>query len=178
MPVFTATGLAPASHTLRILVTGERNPAATVARVVVDAFDVTLLSPLPMVTRTQDTNPSVVTYTAPTEWNQGVRFTNWSGETAAFSATTGARATFAFTGTSVRWVGQRGFGFGIARIFLNGALVGEVDTFAPFQEEFQVAVFSATGLPAGNHTLTIEVTGLKNPASGGTQIVVDAFDVY
>ncbi len=177
VPVFTATGLAPGSHTLRILVTGERNPAATAARVVVDAFDVTLPSTLPMVTRTQDTNPSV-TYTAPTDWNQGARFTAWSGETGAFSATAGARATFAFTGRSVRWVGQRGFGFGVARVFLDGVLVGEADTFTPFQEEFQSAIFSATGLPAGNHTLTIEVTGLKNPASGGTQIVVDAFDVY
>jgi hypothetical protein len=39
-------------------------------------------------------------------------------------------------------------------------------------------VFTATGLGAGTHTVTIEVTGLKNLASGGALIIVDAFDVY
>src|SRR5688572_11912708 len=38
--VFTANGLADANHTLRITTTGGRNPAASAARVVVDAFDV------------------------------------------------------------------------------------------------------------------------------------------
>jgi hypothetical protein len=41
----------------------------------------------------------------------------------------------------------------------------------------QGAVFTLPGLAAGSHTLTIEVTGLKNPASAGASIVVDAFDV-
>jgi len=38
-------------------------------------------------------------------------------------------------------------------------------------------VFTATGLADVSHTLTIEATGLKNAASTGRRIVVDAFDV-
>jgi len=41
----------------------------------------------------------------------------------------------------------------------------------------QEAVFTLPGLAAGSHTPTSEVTGLKNPASAGTAIVMDAFDV-
>jgi hypothetical protein len=64
----------------------------------------------------------------------------------------------------------------MARVLLDGVLVAEVDTYKT-TEEIQAKVFSATGLAAGNHTLTIEVTGLKNAASTDTYIVVDAFDV-
>ena len=88
----------------------------------------------------------------------------------------GMRATFSFTGTSVSWIGARGPHTGIARVWLDGALVAEVDTYRT-TEEIQANVYSATGLAAANHTLTIEVTGLKNAASTDTYIVVDAFDV-
>ena len=54
----------------------------------------------------------------------------------------------------------------------------ELGKTALLQEEFQISLFSATNLAPGAHTLKIEVTGLKNPASSGIQIVVDAFDVY
>jgi len=58
---------------------------------------------------------------------------------------------------------------------LDGVLVAEVDTYKT-TEEIQANVYSAT-VAAGTHTLTIEVTGLKNAASTNTCIVVDAFDV-
>jgi len=61
---------------------------------------------------------------------------------------------------------------------LDGVEVAQVDTFAPLQEEYQAAMFSATGLAAGSHTLTIAVTGAKNAASTGAVIVVDAFDIF
>jgi hypothetical protein len=88
----------------------------------------------------------------------------------------GARATFAFTGTSISWIGFRGPQAGIARVFLDGALVDEVDAYAP-AEEVQAAVFRATGLANTRHTLTIEVAGQRNPASAEAYIAVDAFDV-
>ena len=41
----------------------------------------------------------------------------------------------------------------------------------------QAAIFTATGLTSGNHTLRIEVLGTKSPGSEGTRVVIDAFDV-
>jgi hypothetical protein len=123
--------------------------------------------------RFEQTSPSI-TYTA--GWVQDRISRPWSGGSAAYSTTAGTQATFTFTGTSVSWIGARGPQTGIARVVLDGALVAQVDTYRT-TEEIQANVFSATGLAAGSHTLTIEVTGLKNAASWDTYIVVDAFDV-
>ena len=98
------------------------------------------------------------------------------GGTAARSATAGARAQFAFTGTSVSWVGLRGPWLGIADVFLDGVFAARVDLYAP-TEAVQATVFSASGLAAGPHTLRIDVTGEKNPASASAWVIVDAFDV-
>jgi hypothetical protein len=173
--VFSATGLPDTPHTLAIEVTGLKNPASIDPWIVVDAFDVTVSPGAPAVTRVQEREPSVGFTTG---WTHGTRLNLWSGEFAAFSATAGERATFTFTGTAVRWIGQRAFSGGIARVFLDGMQVAEIDTYAPLQEEFQAAMFTASGLPNATHTLMIEVTGLQNPASQGAFVVVDAFDVY
>ena len=96
---------------------------------------------------------------------------------AAASATaSGSQATFAFSGTSVSWIGARGPQTGIADVFLDGALVAEVDTYSP-AEQIQAALFTKTGLADANHTLTIEATGRMNAASTSPLVVVDAFEV-
>jgi hypothetical protein len=100
----------------------------------------------------------------------------WSGGTAAFSSSTGARATFGFSGRSVAWIGGRASGTGIARVYLDGALVAEVDTFSK-TEEVRVTMFALNGLADGPHTLAIEVSGQRNPASSSPLVIIDAFDV-
>jgi hypothetical protein len=96
------------------------------------------------------------------------------------STIAGARAAFTFTGTSVRWLGERGFDTGVARISIDGSFVAQVDTKTPLQEEYQSALFSATGLAPGSHTLTIDVIGRNNEVPGATvqRVVVDAFEIY
>jgi hypothetical protein len=103
-----------------------------------------------------------------------------SGENARLSTIAGARATFTFSGTSVRWLGERGFDTGVARVSVDGSFVAQVDTRTPLQEEYQSALFSATGLTPGSHTLTIEVIGRNNepPGAAVQRVVVDAFEVF
>jgi hypothetical protein len=171
VPVFAATGLADASHTLTIEVTGRNNEnyASKSTIIVADAFDV----PASTVSRLQETDPAVI-YSA--DWVQGNTLKAWSAGTASESVTQGARATFTFTGTSISWIGARGPQTGIARVFLDGSFVAEVDTYAP-SDQIQAPVFTATSLVDASHTLTIEVTGRKNTASASPLINVDAFDV-
>lgn len=189
MAVFTATGLAPGPHVLRIDVTGLRNGSSTGAFVVVDAVDVVLASPDPTVSRVDQTNQSVTFGGA---WTHSSPNSLFSGRTIAFSAAPGSRAAFTFTGTSVRWIGHRHRDGGIALVYLDGVPVAEIDTFAAGHEEFQAPVFTRTGLSPGQHTLAIEVTGRKRggdacapspgptpPAcSSGYLVIVDAFDIY
>jgi hypothetical protein len=184
--MFSTSGLTSGGHTLVIRVTGRRNPSSGNWIIAVDAFDVTsagagtpsavsvtTLNPPLTATRWEETDPPV-TYTA--GWTQGDRRRAWSAGTAAVSTAAGAQATLTFTGTSVHWIGFRGPQTGTARVFLDGAFVAEVDTFST-TEAVRAVVFTATDLAAGSHTLTIEVTGLKNSASTDAVIVVDAFDV-
>ena len=77
---------------------------------------------------------------------------------------------------------REAFGFraartGIARAYIDGTFVANVDTYVPAGEGFQNTVFAIAGLPRGLHTLTIEVTGERNPAATNNYIGVDAFDV-
>jgi hypothetical protein len=186
VPMFAATGLADASHTFTIEVTGRQNPSATGALVIVDAFDV----PAATISRLQETDPSV-SFTAgwvqdnpvvtlvpgvTTGWTQGASLRGWSAGAARLSTTPGAQATFTFTGTGISWIGARGTQSGIARVSLDGILVAVVDMYSP-KEQIQAEVFAATGLAATSHTLTIEGTGQQNAFSQNTLIVVDAFDV-
>jgi hypothetical protein len=183
--VFAAANLTPGSHTLRIDVTGQRNPAAVNAVVLVDAFDVTLPSATPTIVRVQESDASIAyTDSSSTSWIQESRNTLRSGESSRISVTTagasgnGAQVTVTFTGTGIRWIGERGRARGIARVSLDGGAATDIDAFALLQDEYQAVLFSATGLASGTHTLTITVTGDKNPSSHGTNVIVDAFEIF
>jgi len=166
--VFTATGLADGDHSLTLEATGQRHPSSSGSLVVVDSFDVTRPG-----ARHQETDAAVAYSGA---WTHGNRNRTWSEGSASVSGTPGARAVFSFNGTGVRWIGLRAARTGIARIYLDGSFVAEVDTYVP-AEGYQSTAFALSGLAPGNHSLAIEVTGQKNPAATNNYVVVDAFDV-
>ena len=179
-PIITLSGLSPGSHTLTIEVTGRRNPEALSNVVLVDAFDVEAQ----LVSHLQETDPDVI-FTA--DWAQADSTIAWSGGGVAtlpdppvggarVSETPDAKVTVTFRGTAISWSGHRGPNAGIARVQVDGGVASEVDTYSP-TNKVQDTVFTATGLADARHTLTIAVTGRKNDASTGAQIVVDAFDV-
>jgi len=173
VPMFAATGLANASHTLTIEVTGRQNASATSDAIVVDAFDV----PAATVSRLQETDPHIA-YTGTAlvpDWTAFDMSRAWSGGTATTSKQPGAQATITFTGTGISWIGAFGFQTGIARVTLDGT-VTRVNTYSP-TEHIQAQVFTQQGLADGPHSLTIEVTGEQDPASMSPLIVVDAFEV-
>src|SRR5258706_3423284 len=93
----------------------------------------------------------------------------WSGGAAVQSNVAGATASFTFTGTSVRWLGARGSGMGVAVVSVDGVPVQEV--FLDFfpAHEIRPPVITINDLSDGPHTLTIQVLG--------GLVVVDAFDV-
>ncbi|WP_163513595.1 beta-galactosidase [Fodinicola acaciae] len=99
------------------------------------------------------------------------------GNTESFASASGASASFTFGTNTVRVVGAKGSNGGIAEIFLDGAKVATVDTYAPGNREYQQIYYQARGL-TGRHTVTIVATGAKNPASSGTFVPVDGIDAY
>jgi hypothetical protein len=99
-----------------------------------------------------------------------------SGGSAVMAMDAGSQATLTFTGTGVTWIGFSDAWSGIAQVYVDGALVNNIDTFAATQAA-QATQYSVTGLTNGAHTLKIVVTGTKNAQSGGSWVWVDAFDV-
>ena len=88
----------------------------------------------------------------------------------------GSRATIAFTGTGITWSAYCDQFSGIARVYVDGTVTATVDTYLS-PALAQAAAYSINSLVSGTHTLTIEVTGTRNPASAGSWIWVDAFDI-
>lgn len=124
--------------------------------------------------RVEESDPNVAFAGA---WARSDGRWGWSGGTAMQSSTAGNTATFTFTGNSVRWLGSRGRGMGIATVSVDGGAPREVDLFARPSDEAHTPVITLYDLGEGRHTLRITVTGRQNASATGNAVVVDAFDV-
>jgi hypothetical protein len=158
-------------HAGDVIAAGSVSNLATVVKIADDTTSATP-PPDPSGSRVEEADPAVV-YTG-TWISRSISFLSGGG--AVLSTEPSARATVTFTGTGIRWIGYRDEWSGIARVFMDDVLVAEVDTYAtPY--EAQAIIHTVSGLSNGTHTLVIEVTGNRNPASGGEWIWVDAFDI-
>jgi alpha-amylase len=197
---YTVTGLSDGAHTLAIEPAGRRNPSSGGNWVWVDAFEVTAggssaTSSPPLASSSEPPAttqpPSSTAPTAPTgtlyrveqnnarmvftgTWNNNSMGSH-SGSSAKLSMSAGSKATLSFTGNAATWIAYRDQWSGIAKIYIDGVLKGEIDSYAPTGAAKSV-MYSATGLPWGNHTITIEATGRKAANSGGAWIWIDAID--
>jgi hypothetical protein len=99
-----------------------------------------------------------------------------SGGTAGLSIDRGSNITISFSGTGISWIAYRDEWSGIAKVILDGTSETQVDTFAS-PAMAQAVVYKVANLPPGIHSLTIEVLGTHGPASSGSWIWVDAFDI-
>src|SRR3954463_12237896 len=108
----------------------------------------------------EESDPAV---TLTGDWTQSSSELGWSGGSARQSTAAGARASLAFSGTSVTWFGARGKDMGIAMLSVDGAPGVEVDLYNVPNDEIHSPAFTVNGLSNGPHTLTIEVTGRAHP---------------
>ena len=112
------------------------------------------------ITRSEQTD-SAIAYT-------GAWFDNslnvHSGGAARLSMESGARAIFSFNGTGASWISYRDQWSGFAKVYVDGVLKQEIDTYAS-PAAAQYKMYSIAGLNDGAHTLTIEVEGRKNISS-------------
>ncbi|HZX48573.1 MAG TPA: carboxypeptidase-like regulatory domain-containing protein [Nitrospirota bacterium] len=92
-----------------------------------------------------------------------------------YSGQTGAKAEFSFYGTGIKWHTAKAPSLGKAKISFNGVYKGMVDLYSPVVK--YPLVLGGSGLPPGNYTLTIEVSGQKNRRSTGYHTLIDAFEV-
>jgi hypothetical protein len=139
-------------------------------------LSVTLLCSFPLLaqvttTHVDDTDPSI-TY-------QGTWYPNFesgnSGGHATLSNINGARASITFTGTAISWIGLADPWSGFARVYLDG-VQNTVDTYGS-TTTYQKVQFTARGLSAGPHTLSIEVLHSRDINGSGSWVWIDGFDI-
>jgi hypothetical protein len=117
----------------------------------------------------------------------GVTFDRWvSGYSTAYSGGgyvygrwTGTRLDARFTGRSVKWIGPKQPGYGMADIYIDDVLAASnVDCYAPAGEATLSATIWESGALAadGSHTMSVRLTGVKNPASTGYVVVLDRLE--
>ncbi len=204
--IWRASGLTAATHTLQIKMTGTHNASSAGSWVWIDAFDVDTISttsatagasiaPTSTSTTTGTTalssisgtitatgtyieqDNAAVSYAGP--WSgvwATVKNNMFSGGSAAEAMDKGSVATLNFTGTGVSWIGYKDQWSGIAEVYVDGNLAGQVDTYSAATVT-QAVPYAVTGLASGNHQLKIYVTGQKNSQSGGSWVWVNAFDI-
>lgn len=102
-----------------------------------------------------------------------------SGGAAVRSTEAGAQAVITFRGTGVQVIGERGPAGGIVSVSLDSDSFRQnlsLDTYAS-PAEARSLLLSFSQLVAGEHTLTLEVTGTRSSRSAGTWASIDGFNV-
>jgi len=130
-------------------------------------------------------------------WNSDVDqgyLPGWFQGTVSVSSTAGATMTAKFYGTGIELLGDVAGDGGMAALTLDGKSVATIDTFAPSHVPSAIwslptkrvgrwavvppiRLWGIQGLPKGEHTLELLVTGQKNADSIGTAIGIDAIVV-
>ena len=171
---WSKTGLALGEHTVIVEVARPKAPGLA-GPVPFDAIQIVGGALHKAVMPWQRVEETVSSVTWAGAWSIG-RSKALSAGSQRYSASKGARATFSFSGTSVRWVGSRGPTSGKASVSIDGQAALTIDLYAASPAYKQV-LFGRSGLRNGPHTLTVRVLGSSRPDAKGKSVSVDAFDV-
>jgi hypothetical protein len=108
-------------------------------------------------------------------WQQYADAGDWSG-TETYGNTANASVEYAFTGTSIAWIGPKNQNLGLADVYVDNVLEQHnVDCYSGSGKIFQQVLFAKNGLSAAAHTIKVTVTGNKNASATGAYVIVDAF---
>ena len=125
----------------------------------------TRVTPLKL-TRVQQTSTSILySGTWRTSYN-----TYASGGSLKYTTALNANARYTFVGRSIGWVAWTGPGRGIARVYVDGALISKIDLRTSTNMARRI-VFSRTWWSSGTHTVKIVLVG----AAGRQRMDLDAF---
>ncbi|OGT77376.1 MAG: hypothetical protein A3I78_11160 [Gammaproteobacteria bacterium RIFCSPLOWO2_02_FULL_56_15] len=191
-PAFAINGLPSGTHSLTIEVSGTHNERSGGSWIWVDAFDVpgngagsVTSSGVPQPPSGGPVVPTAGGATRMEQDNSAIAYLgNWftngnpanSGGSAVLAVDSGTKATVTFVGRDIQWIGLRDEWSGIAKVYVDGVFQQNVDAYLTPGAGRQV-IYQTGGLVPGTHTFTIETTGTANPASRGSWIWVDAFDI-
>lgn len=174
--IWSRTGLAAdTTHTLVVKVLGTHRSGSDGSWVYVDALDITgslIAVPRPPSWKRYDQSSAKVSYRG--TWKTSA-LSGLYGGTHAYSHATSSTATFAFSGTQVRWIGKRAANYGKAWVSVDSSPAVLVDLYSATTRN-QQRLFQSAVLAPGAHKVTVRVAGTKNSRSTYHYVDVDAFE--
>jgi hypothetical protein len=102
-------------------------------------------------------------------------FTDCYKGTRHYTASAGVYDQFTFSGSSIKWIGEKDVTRGFADIYIDGVLDTTIDTYAP-QIAYQQVLYQKNGLLDDRHILKVVCKGIKNPWATNIGIDFDAFE--
>ncbi|HET8550026.1 MAG TPA: hypothetical protein VFL57_18580, partial [Bryobacteraceae bacterium] len=106
------------------------------------------------------------------KWTRDQQFRQAADRSLTYSSERGDFARVLFRGTGVRYVFTMALNRGIALIDIDGVEKDRIDLYSKATRWQQSRTYS--GLAPGQHTLTVQVLGERNPRSAGTFVDIDA----
>lgn len=166
--IWSASGLAAGSHTLRVVPKGTKPRASSSTWVYVDGFRID--GP----TTVDDTNAAVRM--------QFRRVSTTSAYASAYDLTnhksatgkSGPALTFQFKGTGVTWYGTKGRAYGKAAVYIDGVKKATVDLYRS-STAYKSKIWASATLSNAVHTVRIVALGSKQRASKGYDVSFDQF---
>jgi alpha-L-fucosidase len=165
--VYAKRGLSNGSHTVKIIVRNDKNPASSNNFVEIDALEALTQT----TTKIDDRSPNI-TYSG--AWSQ-ISSSLYYQATSTFSTTAGAFAQYTFSGSSITWLGPKGNDHGKADVYIDNIFQTAIDTYATARAD-QVNLYTKSNLSSGTHTIKIVLRSDNNPASSNRYVEVDAFE--
>jgi glycosyltransferase involved in cell wall biosynthesis len=95
-------------------------------------------------------------------------------DTSTHAETPGAEIAIAFEGRELNYIHAMGPDYGIASVTIDGQPKEPLDLYYKDLDWQHKTTFP---LPPGRHLAVIRITGEKNPASTGTRVDLDSFDI-
>jgi hypothetical protein len=126
----------------------------------------------PRLTGTFDDNAGEIVYSGP--WTHGSYPPAFAG-TSSYANVPGSTAHLDFAGTQVTWVYAKAPNRGFASVRIDGVPRDDVDLYSPTIDWHARTTFD--GLPPGNHSLDLMVSGRKDASATDRYIDVDALIV-
>ena len=150
-------------HTVKVRVTGKKNPAAGGGFVAVEYAEI--VNRVMIENTAEGTGLNQMTYTG--EWAKGEE---------SSSKTAGAAVQMKFSGQQVILVGSKASGNGIAAVSIDGEAEQRIDLYASAPVS-GAQWYVSPKLGTGEHTVKVRVTGEKNPIATASNVVLDRMEV-
>ncbi|WP_051388849.1 beta-galactosidase [Arthrobacter sp. 35W] len=184
---FQKDGLDPSvEHTIKIVVTGQKDAGSSGTFVSIDAFDVIARVDQGSMVKFDDVD-AAIRYSESggvSQWEHAkdkpYTVSDYKG-TETFSDIKDAFYEYTFKAAKVRLISPRADNHAKADVFIDGVKAGQTNTFLDGHTgEAGFLAFEKQGLdPAVEHTIKVVNTGVKgDPAATGTFVSVDAIETF